>query len=316
MKNLNLSIQSPEELSKVARALGSDVRLRILQLLSDKSMSVQELAEAISLPLSTTSNNIVVLEEAGLIRTEKKNGIRGVMKLCSRKRDEIHIDLAGQEKKQTESFFQYMPIGHYTDCRILPTCGMAGTQSNIGVQDDTAVFYEPEHYNAQLLWFHGGYVEYRFSSRHALNKKLLSLEVSFEACSEAPNYRLDWPSDITVWINGTELGTWRCPGDFGGRQGRCTPIWWPRSSTQYGIVKRWRVDHTGCRLDDERISKVTLEQLNLAEQPYITLRIGIREDAEQQGGINLFGEQFGDYNQAIILRLDTVNESAGEGSNT
>jgi predicted transcriptional regulator len=238
------------------------------------------------------------------------------MKLCSRKRDQVRIDLVGQEQRKIESDFQYMPIGHYTDCGITPTCGMAGSQSNIGSQDDTATFYEPEHFDAQLLWFQKGYVEYRFSSRQAVNRKLHCMEISFEACSEAPNYRLDWPSDITVWINGKELGTWRCPGDFGGRQGRCTPIWWPRSATQYGIVKRWRVDHTGCRLDDERISDVTLAQLRLADQPYITLRIGIKEEAEQHGGINLFGEQFGDYNQAIILRLDTVSESADEGSNT
>ena len=284
MKNLDLTIREPEELAKVARALGSEVRLRIMQLLGDQSMSVVELAEAMGVPLSTVSNNIVVLEEAGLIRTERKNGLRGTMKLCSRKRDQIYIDLVAAEQRKIESFFQYMPIGNYTDCHIVPTCGMAGTQSSIGVQDDTALFYEPEHIGAQLLWFQGGYVEYRFSSRHVLNRKLHCLEVSFEACSEAPNYRLDWPSDITVWINGIELGTWRCPGDFGGRQGRCTPIWWPRSATQYGIVKRWRVDESGCKLDDERISSVTLEQLRLKEHPYITLRIGIKEDAEQQGG--------------------------------
>ena len=69
------------------------------------------------------------------------------------------------------------------------------------------------------------------------------------------------------------------------------------------------------KLDDERISSVTLEQLRVKEHPYITLRIGIKEDAEQQGGINLFGEQFGDYNQAIIMRLDSIAESAAEGSN-
>ena len=69
MKNLDLTIREPEELAKVARALGSEVRLRIMQLLGDQSMSVVELAEAMGVPLSTVSNNIVVLEEAGLIRT-------------------------------------------------------------------------------------------------------------------------------------------------------------------------------------------------------------------------------------------------------
>ena len=314
MKNLDLSVNDTEKLALVARALGSDVRIRIMQLLGERSMSIVELAQAMNAPLSTISNNVVLLEEAELIRTERRNGVRGVMKLCSRKRDQIHIDLVGQEQRQIESHFQYMPIGHYIDCLIVPTCGMAGSQSNIGMQDDTALFYEPEHFDAQLLWFHKGFVEYRFSSRHAMDRKLHCLEISFEACSEAPNYRLDWPSDITVWVNNVELGTWRCPGDFGGRQGRYTPIWWPQSATQYGLLKRWRVDQNCCLLDDEIISNVTLDQLHLTEKPYITLRIGIKEDADQQGGLNLFGEQFGDYNQAIIMRLDSINESAHEGS--
>ena len=74
------------------------------------------------------------------------------------------------------------------------------------------------------------------------------------------------------------------------------------------------MDQNCCLLDDEIISNVTLDQLHLTEKPYITLRIGIKEDADQQGGLNLFGEQFGDYNQAIIMRLDSINESAHEGS--
>ena len=316
MKKLDLSVNDPEKLALAARALSSDIRIRIMQLLGERSMSIVELAQAMDAPLSTISNNVVLLEEAELIRTERCNGVRGVMKLCSRKRDQIHIDLVGAEQRMIESHFQYMSIGHYVDCRIVPTCGMAGPQSNIGLQDDAALFYEPEHFDAQLLWFRKGYVEYRFSSRHAVNRTLHCLEISFEACSEAPNYRLDWPSDITVWVNGTELGTWRCPGDFGGRQGRYTPIWWPQSATQYGLLKRWRVDRNGCMLDDEIVSGVTLDQLRLAEKPYITLRIGIKEDAEQQGGLNLFGEKFGDYNQAIIMRLDSISESAHEGSDS
>ena len=151
MKNLDLSVNDTEKLALVARALGSDVRIRIMQLLGERSMSIVELAQAMNAPLSTISNNVVLLEEAELIRTERRNGVRGVMKLCSRKRDQIHIDLEGQEQRQIESHFQYMPIGHYIDCLIVPTCGMAGSQSNIGTQDDTALFYEPEHFDAQLL---------------------------------------------------------------------------------------------------------------------------------------------------------------------
>ena len=77
MKNLDLSVMDADKLALVARALGSDVRIRIMQLLGERSMSIVELAQAMNAPLSTISNNVVLLEEAELIRTERRNGVRG-----------------------------------------------------------------------------------------------------------------------------------------------------------------------------------------------------------------------------------------------
>ena len=256
------------------------------------------------MPISTVSNSISVLEEADLIRTERQSGVRGVSKLCSRKKDHLFIQLANTAKRETESFFFNMPIGAYSDFDVTPTCGLLSHERNLGENDNPAAFYDPSRFQAQLLWFQQGYVEYRFSSQAMMEREAKCLAISFEACSEAPNYRKDWPSDITVSINGVELGTWCCPGDFGGRQGRFTPEWWLPSSTQYGLLKRWQVTTDGCYLDDVRISDVTLEHLHLTDKPYIAVRIGVKPDAEHQGGINLFGEKFGDHNQAIVMRLD------------
>jgi len=313
MKNLELNLDDPQRLYAVCRALGSEIRIRIMQLLDECSMSIVELAQKMDVPVSTVSNHVVILEEADLIRTERQNGIRGVMKLCSRKKDNIHINLGSGTQEGVESLFQSMPIGQYTDCQVEPVCGLVNSIRIIESQDDPAVFYDPERVNAQLLWFQRGYVEYRFSRRSLNDRKATCLEISFEACSEAPNYRKDWPSDITVWINDIELGTWHCPGDMGGRRGRYSPEFWPLSSTHYGILKHWKVDQHGCMLDDQLISSVTLDQLKLDEQPYISLRIGIRKDALHQGGINLFGDKFGDYNQSIIMRLDCVKKSSNKG---
>lgn len=308
MKHMQLSLEDPKRLQQVAHALSSDLRLRILQLLDECSMNVLELSQRLDVPISTVSNSIVVLEEADLIRTERQAGVRGVAKLCSRKKDDVTITLHHLVRREVQSHFHNMPIGAYTDCNVVPTCGLLSRQSNIGEHDNVASFYDPGRYEAQLLWFQQGYVEYRFSNQVLKDHDLKCLAVSFEACSEAPNYRKDWPSDITVGINGVELGTWCCPGDFGGRQGRFTPEWWLPSSTQYGLLKRWRVDHSGSYLDDERISDVTLDQLNLTEKPYISVKIGVKPDAVHQGGINLFGENFGDHKQAIVMRLDCVEK--------
>lgn len=308
MKHMELDLTDPNKLQIVARALSSDLRLKILELLNERSMNVIELAQKLEVPISTVSNSIVILEEADLIRTERQTGVRGVMKLCSRKKDNIAIRLVMPNGHEIQSHYQMMPIGHYTDISVTPVCGLLSDVRNIGEQDDVSSFYDQMRYDAQLLWFQQGYVEYRFSNRILKDNHLKCIEISFEACSEAPNYRMDWPSDISVFLNGVEIGTWLCPSDFGGRQGKFSPLWWDQSSTQYGILKRWRVDETGAYLDDVRISDVTLSDLGIMESPFIRLSIAVKKDAVHQGGINLFGEKFGDYNQAIMMRLDYIEK--------
>ncbi len=308
MKHMELDLTDPNKLQIVARALSSDLRLKILELLNERSMNVIELAQRMDVPVSTVSNSVVILEEADLIRTERQNGVRGVMKLCSRKKDNIRIQLVMPDRNEIQSHYQSMPIGHYTDISVTPVCGLLSDVSNIGEQDDISSFYDSNRYDAQLLWFQHGYVEYRFSNQVLKGNQLKCIEISFEACSEAPNYRMDWPSDISVLVNDVEIGTWLCPGDFGGRQGKFSPLWWNHSSTQYGILKRWRVDETGAYLDDVKISDVRISDLNLMENAFIRLSIAVKKDAAHQGGINLFGEKFGDYNQAIVMRLDYIEK--------
>lgn len=308
MKHMELSLSNPIKLQTVARALSSDLRLKILELLNESSMNIIELSQKLDVPISTVSNSIVILEEADLIRTERQTGVRGMMKLCSRKKDDITIELVMPDAHAVQSHYQAMPIGHYTDAHVTPVCGLLSATGSIGEQDDPASFYDQDRFDAQLLWFQHGSVEYRFSNQILRGHMPVGLEISFEACSEAPNYRMDWPSDITVSINGKDIGQWCCPGDFGGRQGRFSPSWWSPASTQYGVLKRWRADSTGCYLDDVRISDVTLEDLCVGEGSFIRLSIGVKANAAHQGGINLFGDKFGDYDQAILMRLDYIEK--------
>ena len=77
MKHMELNFYDPKRLQMVARALASEVRLNILLLLDECSMNIVEIAQRLGLPMSTVSNNVVILEEAGLIRTERQNGIHG-----------------------------------------------------------------------------------------------------------------------------------------------------------------------------------------------------------------------------------------------
>ena len=52
-----------------------------------------------------------------------------------------------------------MPVGGFADFEVHPTCGLVGASGTIGMFDDARSFYEPERVDAQLLWFHHGWVE-------------------------------------------------------------------------------------------------------------------------------------------------------------
>ena len=55
-------------------------------------------------------------------------------------------------------------------------------------------------------------------------------------------------------------------------------------------------------MDGVRILNVALKDLSFKSGKPIPVRIGIKEDAVNVGGMNLFGSKFGNYPQDIILR--------------
>ena len=118
---------------------------------------------------------------------------------------------------------------------------------------------------AGLLWFTRGYVEYQFPNNSRLSNSVLqSIEFSLELSSEVPGTSADWPSDITLAVNGIDIGTWTSPGDFGDKRGVYTPDWWKLKGSQYGKLKNWRVGLNGTYVDGVKISEVSLSDLDLA----------------------------------------------------
>ena len=47
----------------------------------------------------------------------------------------------------------------------------------------------------------------------------------------------------------------------------------------------------------------TLRTLLAEDSNYISLKIGVKKDAQYCGGMNLFGSGFGDYPQAIVMKI-------------
>ena len=291
--------------------MGSQTRLLMLSFLSHRSLNLSALAEAINLPQSTTAFHLKQLENAGLVDVQYIPGTRGQQKMITKRFDEVHIRLPGVAVEQASNVVdESMPIGNFKRISVTPTCGLATDTKHIGMVDDPRSFYEPDHVFAQILWFRRGFVEYDFPNNIPYGAKAVELQFSMEICSEAPEYDLDWPSDITQLVNGVEAATWTSPGDFGGTRGRLTPAWWPIEHTQFGVLKRWRITADGTYVDGEKYSDINLSHLALGAAPHICMRLEVKSDARHVGGINLFGKRFGNYNQDIIMR--TRYEIGGE----
>lgn len=303
--NLNTHNDFDDVLGKL-KALASEPRLRILNLLGDRAHNLSEIADALDIHVATVALHVNTLERAGMIVTEQRPGSRGLQKICARLYGEVSVRFPREDSAGKAATELTMPIGAFTDFDVYPTCGMLGQAGIIGKLDDPASFYEPERHSAGLLWFHHGYVEYRFPNRLESEQLVESLSLSAELCSEAPLHHNDWPSDITLWINDIEIGTWTCPADFGGQRGRLTPAWWGSHSTQYGLLKMWQITEEGSFLDGKRLSSTRLGHLQLSEKRYIAVRFGVKREAENQGGLNLFGIGFGNHPQDILLRLHHI----------
>ncbi|MDE6872878.1 MAG: ArsR family transcriptional regulator [Lachnospiraceae bacterium] len=301
--SVKIRLDDTKQLVLLGKALSVDTRLDILKLLCGRELNINEIAEALSIPPSSAASHIRVLEAAGLIRTALQPGIRGSMKLCSKvvERAELELLTAYDMREQMEVI--QMPIGNFVDYYVEPTCGLVGERGPIGEEDEPRCFYHPERSNAKLLWLGKGYVEYRFPNNLLKKAQEVRAELSFEVCSEDHEYNLEWPSDITVWMNGKDAGTFFCPSDFGGRRGKLNPEWWPDKNTQYGALKTWSFTAEGTFLDGEKVSELTLADYELSGAEYISVRIGIKEDAKHPGGMNLFGNCFGDHPQDIKFTL-------------
>lgn len=307
-RNIHLHLNNPshrERIVKIGKALSSPVRLEMLNILKTTPRSLQEIASILSIPLSSAALHIKTLEDAQLIVTENQPGMHGSMRVCLCSMHSFRLETFDADiDSASKSVSMEMPIGNYSDCVVYPTCGLADENGPIDAYDTIQSFYLPARTKAQMLWFAKGYLEYRFPNIHTPPLTLSEISFSMEICSEAPGFLENWPSDITVSVNQVEIGIFQSPGDFGARRGRLNPPSWPNGNTQYGFLKTFAVRKNGGYLDGKLINpQISLDDLHIEALPYISLRIEVKEDAKYVGGVNLFGQKYGDYPQGIIMNL-------------
>ncbi|BDI29628.1 transcriptional regulator [Capsulimonas corticalis] len=295
--------QRGSQSEELFKALASDTRLKIIDLLAEREMNINELRQALGIAPPSVSKHVQILEQAGLVTSEYMSGEQGTQKRCKLRYDRLIISLDSMEVPDGQIEESEMPIGMYTFAHPTSTCGIASREKMIGFYDEPQSFLLPERAQAQILWMAEGFVEYVFPNTVPSTMEIQRVDLTMEICSECPDYNNDYPSDITLWINGVEIGDWTSPGDLGGKRGRLNPAWWNDHDTQHGLLKVWSVDNQGSSVDGMAVSDKSIKELMIGLRQPVTVRIGIKPDAEHVGGFNLFGRGFGNYEQDLTLRL-------------
>lgn len=299
-----LHIKSLDEGLNLFKALGSDIRIEIIkQLLINKSMNMNELASSLNITNGALTSHIKKLEDCGILSVSSESTGHGNQKNCAVRLDKILIEM--DPLNDDENVYQTdIKIGHYSNYSIYPTCGLASSTALIGQVDDARYFTHPDRYQADIVWFTKGYIEYIIPNFIPSSQKIDQLTISAELGSEAPGVNDIWPSDIYFYLNDVCIGTWTSPGDFGNIKGIFTPDWWFPNWNQYGLLKLLVINKKGTFIDGLKISDVTIRDFNFDYRSTIRFKMEVPDDAKNVGGLTIFGKSFGNYNQDINVRIN------------
>ena len=299
-----LHIRSLEEGLKLFKALGSEMRVDIVRILTQEgSMSMNELAGRLGITNGALTGHIRQLEESGVVVISSDTAAgHGNQKICSVHLDRILIDLK-REFSDQNVYTATIKVGRYSDYDIYPTCGLATATHLIGEVDDARYFAHPERFDADILWFTRGFVEYQIPNFVPASQQIDEICISAELSSEAPGINGVWPSDIYFHLNDTLLGSWLSPGDFVDVRGLFTPDWWYPNWNQYGLLKMLAINHRGTFMDGLQISEVTIDEFGFTADAPARFRISVPDNAEHIGGLTIFGKNFGNYRQDIDVRI-------------
>ena len=309
-KKLTLTLCNDEHLERVANALNAPTRRKILSLLTANSYTIQEIADRLNMSLSNTSFHVKFLQKAGLVNLTQNHSKRGNEKIVALEKHCLEILFINEAENSfpssSHAFSTELPVGSFTLFDIVPPCGIADADGNlIGAEALPDIFYNYKRIKGEIIWFTEGYLEYHVSNAAIKNKVLEALQISCEVCSECANYNNSFKSDITFWMNDKEIGTYTSPGDFGGRSGKYTPKSWPAASTQYGMLVQIRIDEMGVWINQVNVSpEISIDDFAfITKEKCLRFKLGVKKNAKYAGGLNLFGRNFGDFQQGIRISV-------------
>lgn len=284
----------------IIKALASDTRIDIINVLRDGPQNITGIATQLMLSPSIITRHIKMLEDTNIVLTKVYDDTAGKQKFCTLNIDQLTINFPFKVHNQYQKHTIDIPVGSFSNYSVKPTCGMANKDNYIGFLDEPKYFMDPGRHDAQLVWFSEGFIEYNFFNPISQNQEIQLIEISFELASEFPESNYVWPSDIYFSLNNVNFGMWTCPGNFADVRGINNPDWWPSVNSQYGLLKTIRITPNETQIDGEHLSNYKLANVDF-NTTFFTLKLTVPEQAENVGGLTIFGENFGNYAQNIKI---------------
>lgn len=68
IQTIKMNLDDREKLASISKALSSETRIEILRQLRYKDLNVNEIAEILGIPASSSAAHVKVLEESGMIK--------------------------------------------------------------------------------------------------------------------------------------------------------------------------------------------------------------------------------------------------------
>ena len=304
----------------VVKALSSDARLKILSLLSDGDLNVQSIAAKLGLSKTATLVHINVLEQAGFITSQYRSGSAGNQRICHKEYDRLVFDFDPlKSDADDETYYENeVPVGNYFGFDAWAPCGLATHNHIIHKWDDPTSFFGVQRVEASLVWTAFGYLEYRIPLDPLfIGKRITKIKIVLEAAAHhmvkthealclPPDISADQitedVTDVTFWVNNTEIGTQTISVGSDREEAIYTPTWW-RTLPYYGELVHLSLNEGGCFINKRRTCNLTSTQILMKQDRSFTLRLGIKPNAEHMNGIMLFGRDFGRYNHGLLVKF-------------
>src|SRR5579862_9166958 len=106
---------SAAEIVAMFKALASESRVKIIELLAERDMNINELSSALGLAQPSTSKHVQILEEAGLVVSDYMAGPQGMQKRCRRVHERLVVEMAGQAAVAEGVGEVEVPVGMFSN---------------------------------------------------------------------------------------------------------------------------------------------------------------------------------------------------------